>query len=191
MLGAVIAGVVFATHYYKRQSIVVHTDTTGPQSASFFAMSDHFETFKKPSSEILRDSLTELQYYVTQESGTEKPFENAYWDNHADGIYVDLISGEPLFSSRDKFDSGTGWPSFLKPIDAGVVTESDDSRLGFTRTEIRSRYGDNHIGHIIMDGPLDNSGIRYCMNSASMRFIPVAKFQDEGYGRYSDLFELL
>jgi len=153
-----------------------------------FSQSDNFERFVKPLDDVLRAQLSELQYYVTQEEGTEVPFENRYWDNHEDGIYVDLISGEPLFSSKDKFDSGTGWPSFLKPIEQGVVTEHDDFKLIVKRIEIRSKYGDNHIGHIIMDGPLDNKGVRYCMNSAAMRFIPAQALKEQGYGRYESLF---
>ncbi len=133
--------------------------------------------------------LTEEQKYVTQHDGTEAPFNNAYWDNHADGIYVDVVSGEPLFSSKDKYDSGTGWPSFTKPLDPDFVKEHSDYKLGAKRTEIRSANGDSHLGHVFTDGPKDKGGMRYCMNSASMRFIPVEKLEAEGYGQYLPLFE--
>lgn len=128
--------------------------------------------------------LTDLQRKVTQEEGTEAPFANEYWDNHQDGIYVDIVSGEVLFSSKDKFDSGTGWPSFTKPLaPANVQTKSDDSLL-MSRTEVRSTKANSHLGHLFDDGPADKGGQRYCMNSAAMRFIPVADLEKEGYGQY-------
>jgi peptide-methionine (R)-S-oxide reductase len=133
--------------------------------------------------------LTEQQKYVTQHDGTEPAFNNEYWNNHAEGIYVDVVSGEPLFSSLDKFDSGTGWPSFTKPIEpAGVTTHTDD-KLFMTRTEVRSSHGDSHLGHVFEDGPKDKGGMRYCINSASMRFIPAADLEKEGYGEYAKLFK--
>jgi peptide methionine sulfoxide reductase msrA/msrB len=142
----------------------------------------------KPSESELRQRLTPEQYEVTQREGTERPFRNLYWDNHAAGIYVDVVSGEPLFSSTDKFDSGTGWPSFTRPIeDKNVIEHSDDSH-GMRRVEVRSLQGDSHLGHLSPDGPRP-TGLRYCINSASLRFIPVAKLEAEGYGKYRALFE--
>jgi methionine-R-sulfoxide reductase len=133
--------------------------------------------------------LTKEQMYVTQHDGTEAPFKNEYWNNKEDGIYVDVVSGEPLFSSKDKFDSGTGWPSFTKPIDEKFVKANQDYKLGMARTEVRSMHGDSHLGHVFEDGPKDQGGLRYCINSASMRFVPVAKLEAEGYAQYKKLFE--
>ena len=144
--------------------------------------------FRKPSDDELKKTLSPLQYKVTQHEGTERPFQNEYWDNHEAGIYVDVVSGEPLFSSLDKFDSGTGWPSFTKPLEPANVTTKTDRSLFMERTEVRSAHADSHLGHLFDDGP-QPTGMRYCMNSASMRFIPVAKLADEGYGQYLPLFE--
>jgi len=143
--------------------------------------------FIKPTKEVLKKQLTPLQYKVTQEEGTERPFNNEYWDNKRDGIYVDIVSGEPLFSSTDKYKSGTGWPSFTRPITGNVVIEKKDRRLLFARTEIRSRVADSHLGHVFDDGPAP-TGKRYCMNSAALRFIPVEKLQSEGYTQYLTMF---
>jgi len=146
-------------------------------------------TFTKPSDEELKSTLNPIQYKVTQEDGTEKPFNNEYWDNKEEGIYVDLISGEPLFSSTDKYESGTGWPSFTKPIDMSNVVEKEDNTLLSKRTEIRSKIGDSHLGHVFDDGPEDAGGQRFCMNSAALKFIPKDKMEEEGYGDYLYLFE--
>jgi methionine-R-sulfoxide reductase len=144
--------------------------------------------YKKPNDAELKTRLTPSQYDVTQHEGTEAPFKNEYWNNHQDGIYVDVVSGEPLFSSLDKYDSGTGWPSFTKPLESDNVTEKSDSRLFMSRTEVRSKHGDSHLGHVFPDGPKP-TGLRYCMNSASLRFIPVDRLEAEGYGEYKKLFE--
>ena len=140
-----------------------------------------------PSDAELRTKLTKDQYRVTRECGTETPFQNAYWDNHKAGIYVDIITGEPLFSSLDKFDSGTGWPSFTKPISKERVVEKRDSSFGMERTEVRSSKSNSHLGHIFEDGP-PPTGERYCVNSAALRFVPVEKLKEEGYGEYLALF---
>jgi peptide methionine sulfoxide reductase msrA/msrB len=140
---------------------------------------------KKPDDATLRKQLTPIQYVVTQQSGTEAPFHNAYWDNHAAGIYVDVVTGEPLFSSLHKFDSGTGWPSFYKPL--GDVVEKRDTTHGMTRVEVRSKLGDSHLGHVFEDGPKP-TGLRYCINSASLRFIPVNELEAQGYGDYKAQF---
>ena len=146
------------------------------------------DTFKKPSDSELKQKLTPIQYKVTQHEGTESPFHNEYWDNHEAGIYVDVVSGEPLFSSLDKFESGTGWPSFTRPLAPENVKTKTDTQFFMKRTEVRSAHGDSHLGHLFDDGPKP-TGQRYCMNSASMRFVPVSKLAAEGYGQYAKLFE--
>jgi methionine-R-sulfoxide reductase len=144
-------------------------------------------TFVKPVDAELKKKLTPLQYAVTQHAATETPYRNIYWDNHEPGIYVDIVSGEPLFSSLDKYDSGTGWPSFTRPLDPANIRTKTDRMLGYQRTEVRSAHADSHLGHLFDDGPAP-AHLRYCMNSASMRFIPVSQLEAAGYGQYLGLF---
>jgi len=145
-------------------------------------------TFEKPSDDELKKQLTREQYRVTQREGTEPPFRNAYWDHHRAGLYVDVVSGEPLFSSLDKFDSGTGWPSFTRPVDPGAISARTDHHLLYPRTEVRSRLAGSHLGHVFDDGPRP-TGLRYCINSAALRFVPVERLAEEGYGEYAKLFQ--
>ena len=152
------------------------------------AKGSEMSAFKKPTRDELKGRLTPLQFDVTQNEATEPPFKNVYWDNHEPGIYVDVVSGEALFSSRDKFDSGTGWPSFTRPlVEGNIVTRKDRHLLFMVRTEVRSRLAGSHLGHMFDDGP-PPTGLRYCMNSAALRFIPASRLAAEGYGEYAKLF---
>ncbi|WP_047985258.1 peptide-methionine (S)-S-oxide reductase MsrA [Ornithinibacillus californiensis] len=169
--------------YYKKQSFHYRLYKKGSGREDFIK-----NTWNIDKSD-LKEKLTPLQYHVTQEKGTERPFQNEYWNNLEEGIYVDIVSGKPLFSSRDQYDAGCGWPSFTRPIDSYEVVEELDTSHGMVRTEIRSRTADSHLGHVFEDGPRDQGGLRYCMNSAAMRFIPKAKMKDEGYAHLVNLFE--
>ena len=163
------------------------TQSSHEPTAAASPAAPHALRTSKPSDAVLRKQLTPLQYEVTQQDGTEVPFHNEYWNNHAAGIYVDVVTGQPLFSSTNKFDSGTGWPSFYQPIAPGALVQKHDTSHGLDRSEVRSRLGDSHLGHVFDDGPAP-TGLRYCINSAALRFVPVAQLEAQGYGRFKSLF---
>ncbi|MBP1773235.1 MAG: peptide methionine sulfoxide reductase, R-isomer-specific domain and S-isomer-specific [Holophagaceae bacterium] len=162
--------------------------TVHPSAPSPSTREDQVTDTKKPSAADLKQKLTPMQYHVTQEAGTEPPFRNEYWNEHRDGVYVDIVSGKPLFSSKDKFDSGCGWPSFTKPLAKQDVVEKRDTSLGMDRTEVRSKEVNSHLGHVFEDGPRDRGGLRYCINSAALRFVPVEDLEKEGLGAFLPLF---
>ncbi len=143
----------------------------------------------RPDEDIIKEKLDDMEYSVTQENATEMPFSHEYNDNYEDGIYVDIVSGEPLFSSKDKFDAGCGWPSFTRPLEEQHIVEKTDKSHGMIRTEVRSTYGDSHLGHVFPDGPRDRGGLRYCINGSSLRFIKKEDLEKEGYGEYLKIFE--
>lgn len=178
--------------YYKKNPDRYYAYAAGSGRKGFLAevwKDEKWSAYEKPNDRELRSKLTKLQFEITQKDGTERAFDNEYWNNHRDGLYVDVVSGEPLFSSRDKYDSGTGWPSFTKPIDSHFVVNEADRTLFMLRTEVRSKYADSHLGHLFNDGPTDKGGLRYCINSASLRFVPLEDMEEEGYGKYLSLFE--
>jgi peptide methionine sulfoxide reductase msrA/msrB len=167
---------------------LISLSQTSPPPKPPAAQENAVKRYVKPESDVIKKTLSREQYEVTQQCGTEPPFRNAYWDHKEAGIYVDVVSGEPLFSSLDKFDSGTGWPSFTRPLEPADVVEKRDSTLGMVRVEVRSKHADSHLGHLFDDGPVLKGGMRYCINSASLKFVPAAQLEKQGYGAYAKLF---
>jgi methionine-R-sulfoxide reductase len=183
-----IAGITAAALLAAGVVVVIHNAGRAQPTNLSTYQPTNMSDFKKPSAAELKQKLTAEQFAVTQQSATEPPFRNEYWDNHRAGIYVDVVSGKPLFSSLDKFDSGCGWPSFTKPVNSADVVERADNSYGMTRTEVRSQDADSHLGHVFDDGPSDKGGLRYCINSASLKFIPVEDMEKAGYGQYLEPF---
>lgn len=194
-LGGASAYVVFSMVKNSKVDIADIQNRSG--AAKSKTAVEKYSSYKKPGDIELRELLTDDQYYVTQQEGTEYSFDNEYWDNKREGIYVDILSGEPLFSSVDKYKSETGWPSFTQPIEPDLIVLKEDYHLLVKRVEVRSKYGDNHLGHVFDDAPLSGeklggaapTGLRYCMNSAALRFVPKEEMEKEGYGEYLSLFE--
>jgi peptide methionine sulfoxide reductase msrA/msrB len=183
-----IAGITMAALLAAAIFAVVHNAGRAGQTEISTNQFTNMSDFKKPSADELKKKLTAEQFAVTQQSATEPAFHNEFWDNHKPGIYVDIVSGKPLFSSLDKFDSGCGWPSFSKPLTGTDVVEHTDTSYGMERTEVRSKDADSHLGHVFDDGPRDQGGLRYCINSASLKFIPVEEMEKAGYGQYLEPF---
>lgn len=188
LIFALSLAILFGTRVYSDDKEELMKVNNAPLQSDAAIWDGNGKSFVKPSKNDLKSRLTPLQYEVTQNDATERPFNNEYWDNKRDGIYVDIVSGEPLFSSTDKYKSGTGWPSFTRPIGKDVLTTHKDRKLFYTRVELRSKIADSHLGHVFDDGPRP-TGERYCINSASLRFVPKEKLAESGYGEYLSLFE--